>query len=186
MDLSHIQMLLLSGPLAAGKSSVATALIANLQFARVRSGTYLASYAASRHMPIDRTGLHNVGDMLDLETDYRWLIENVAHPAISSDPAHTKWLIDAVRKRRQVEHFRSTFPRVTHAHLFASDDVLKQRYESRSRQGADYTADVSYEDAVKHPNEVAARSLRIIADIAIDLGQVSAEDAALLIVQSLR
>src|SRR5256885_10800615 len=101
------RILLLSGPVAAGKSSVAALLVERGGFARVRSGHFLSEYATARGLTPDRQTLQEVGDRLDIETDYRWLVDEVAAPAIASNPNQARWLVDAVRKHRQVEHFRN-------------------------------------------------------------------------------
>jgi gluconate kinase len=174
---------LISGPMAVGKSSVAKVLINEHGLAPVRSGRYLAKLAVDRGIQGDRTTLQSLGDQLDVETDYRWIVDPVTTDALVESPEKHRWLIDAVRKRRQVEHFRNTMPHVVHVHLFASESVLKSRYESRARDAGRRSDGTLYEDAIRHPNEVAARSLIELADHTIDMGAVQAKDAALQIVE---
>jgi adenylosuccinate synthase len=120
-----------------------------------------------------------VGDLLDAETDYRWLLDDVSKPAIVSTFGKRRWVVDAVRKDRQVSHFRDEFGHtVDHVHLFASEEVLRARYEHRQQSGDDYVGDVPYEKAIQHPNEVSARSLIEIADHAIDIGLKTPAEAA--------
>jgi adenylosuccinate synthase len=129
-----------------------------------------------RGRTIDRLTLQELGDQLDLETDYRWLIDEVAVPAIASRPTQERWLVDAVRKDRQVAHFRHEFPgRVIHVHLTADEGVLRERYDARLRAGDDYQGNKSYDTAIRHPNELAARSLREIADHTIETNGLSPE-----------
>lgn len=163
-------IVLLSGPVAVGKTTVADALIVAEQYKRLRSGAFLSQRAKEQELPVTRTGLQELGDRLDLETDYRWLIEQVAVPAIEQSPGERRWLVDAVRKLRQVEHFRSRFgSAVLHLHLTAPEKVLQERYERRQREGNDYTGGIPYAAAVQHPNETAARSLQRVADLLIDV-----------------
>jgi hypothetical protein len=171
------RILLLSGPLAVGKSSVAALLVDRGGFARVRSGKFLSDLAMKRGRTIDRPTLQELGDRLDLETDYRWLIDEVAVPAIAAHPTQDRWLVDAVRKDRQVAHFfRQEFPeRVIHVHLTADEGVLRERYEARLRAGNDYEGNKSYDTAIRHPNELAARSLREIADHTIETNELRPE-----------
>jgi cytidylate kinase len=174
-----LRIVLLSGPLAAGKSGVASVLVELGGFTRVRSGTYLANYAAREGHVVDRQTLQELGDRLDVETDYRWLIDDVANPAISAEAKQARWLVDAVRKRRQIEHFRDKFPQqILHVHLTADEAVLRERYNVRLRAGDHGVGEKSYETAIRHANEVAARSLQAIADLTIDTGHLSIVRAA--------
>jgi hypothetical protein len=46
---------------------------------------------------------------LDEKTNFSWLIDDVAAPMINGDPGQRQWLLDSVRKARQLEHFRNRF-----------------------------------------------------------------------------
>lgn len=174
-----IRVLLLSGPLSVGKSSVTKALAQTHYFERIRSGSYLASVAAHRGIVPTRIGLQGLGDSLDLETDFQWLIDAVAVPAFAAMPTQMSWIVDAVRKRRQVEHFKARFAIPPfHVHLVASEATLRQRYESRQEAGDDYVGDAPYDEAIRHPNEVASRSLITIADLVLDIETRSPQDSA--------
>ena len=74
-------LLLLSGPVAVGKSGVANTLIKSHGFTSIKSSTYLRSKAASDGLNESRTVLQEAGDRLDSETDFKWLIDDVAVPA---------------------------------------------------------------------------------------------------------
>lgn len=161
-------ILLLSGPLAAGKSSVANALEIEHRFRRIRSGAYLLELAGRRGVPADRKGLQTLGDALDEDTGYLWLVADIARPTIHAQPWIRRWLVDCVRKPEQVAHFRAAFgDRAYHAHLTAGEAVLMQRYQDRLRQGGEYLGNTPYEAAIQHPNEVAARGLASLADVTI-------------------
>lgn len=41
--------------------------------------------------------------------DFRWVVDEIATPSILMKPHQRRWLLDAVRKHRQVEHFRNCF-----------------------------------------------------------------------------
>jgi adenylosuccinate synthase len=98
---------------------------------------------------------------------------------MSSNPEQLRWLIDAVRKQRQVEHFRAAFgPEVLHVHLTADELMLRERYEVRLSVGDDYVGGMRYELAVQHPNEIAARALQEIADYLIDTSTLPPERVA--------
>jgi len=169
------QIILLSGPLAVGKTTVRDSLIIRHSFDYIKSGRYLIARAAELHIPVSRTSLQDLGDKFDIETDYRWLVDDVALPAFRNNAVCQRWIVDAVRKERQVTHFRSEFQSmasVFHVHLTAPDDLLESRYEKR---GAD---SVLYPIACAHDNEVATRALVNVADWVCDTSKSSADDLA--------
>ena len=171
-------LLLLSGPVAVGKSSVATSLVEHFGFSRVSTGGYLRNLADARMTGKSREDLQNLGDGLDEKTDFRWVVTATSE-FIEDHPTDRLWLLDAVRKRRQVEHFRDTFKNaVFHVHFSAEEDILRSRYEERLRAGGEYVGNTTYEQAIAHPNEIAARDLINIAEEVIDLGLTSSAEAA--------
>lgn len=171
------RMLLLSGAMGAGKTAVAAALEARDGFQRLSTSGYLRQYGAGLGSAGQRLQLQDLGDCLDEETDYRWVVDDVARPALAADPAVDDWLLDAARKPRQVQHFRSAFgPVVRLVHLTAPEPVLRERY--KARQAAD---DTPYGTAIAHANEVAARSLLHIADVVIDTSINTPDDVVALI-----
>lgn len=173
-------VLLLSGPVAVGKTSVATELVATFNFERVRSGAFLQRRAVELQRTSDRAGLQALGDELDEATGYRWLVDEVALPTLRERADQQRWLIDAVRKQQQVEHFRRAISgSVLHVHLDASECTLRARYESRMLAGEEYLGATPYDVAIQHQNEVASRGLRDVADAIVFVeGKTAAEVAA--------
>jgi len=168
------KLLLLSGASGAGKSSVAQVLEEKFQFRRISSSNYLRSYAQTLSSENQKHQLQELGDRLDAETDFKWIVDEVAAPTIAGNPAQPTWLLDAVRKPRQVLHFRRRYsPCVRHIHLTAPEAVLVQRFSERAILG-----DTTYEEMIAHPNEIAARSLGSLADHIFDTSELSPEDIA--------
>lgn len=158
------RLLLLSGPMASGKTSVSAVLQKLHGFVPISSGSFLRAHLAIRSEPLDRHNLQELGDSLDKATDFSWLIDSVANPAIQARPDVENWLLDAVRKPRQVELFRLRFgSAVRHLHIIASEAVLQQRYAARSASHLD-----EYNASVLHSNEQSARSLSGFADKVLD------------------
>lgn len=179
--MASLEMLvLLSGPVAVGKTTLRQVLMAAHQFDYVRSSGYLKELAKQRNLGGERTGLQDLGDELDRLTDFRWLLDEVAKPGIAASTDQRRWLVDAVRKQRQVEHFRAAYgDAVLHVHLNAGEAVLRKRYAERN----DATP---YDVAILHDNEIASRGLIAIADLVIDTGSTTVEEAARLIVDGLQ
>lgn len=167
-------ILLLSGPIGAGKSSVALELESNFKFIKISSSPHLRTLVPASPPPT-RRDLQNIGDELDRTTDYRWVVDTVAKPLISKT-ANRYWLVDSVRKERQVVHFRSAFPgEIFHLHLSAPESALRARHAKRMVTGE---PQASYEEQVNHPNEISARSLGIVADLVIDTTTRTATEIA--------
>lgn len=172
-------MLLVSGPLAVGKSAVRAVMVSTHQFTYLRSSDYLKDVAATKRIASDRKGLQDLGDSLDAETDYRWVVDQVAVPALQAKPEWARWIFDAVRKSRQIEHFRGIFGRdVFHVHFTATEDELKARYIARQKTTAGAFDHQPFEVAIDHDNERESRSLINVADLVIDLGDTSPKIAA--------
>lgn len=163
-------VLLLSGPIAVGKTHLASGLESHLGFERVRSGAFLLRRAQTLGRQLQRSDLQALGDELDESTDFRWLIDEVVLPSVYGKPSQVRWLIDAVRKKRQVDHFREAFGGdVVHVHLIAAEETLKARYDSRIANGEEYLGNTSYEEAIQHPNEISSRGLYGIADYVVNV-----------------
>lgn len=177
--MESMQMLvLLSGPIAVGKTSVRQELLATHSFDHVRSSAYLKELAQTD----GRTSLQDLGDRLDNETDYRWLLDRVAQPGFMAAPGQERWLVDAVRKKRQVEHFRDAYgPLVLHVHLTAPEEILQQRYAARLASSSDQ---LDYFAAIQHENEIASRSLIDVADLVLDANLSTPQELAQFIVKA--
>ncbi len=158
------RLLLLSGPIAGGKTSVSASLQELYGFFPINSGSFLRAQLTAQNEPIDRHNLQELGDYLDRATDFSWLIESVASPAIEALPDAHNWLLDAVRKPQQIALFRLRFgDAVRHVHIVAPEFVLEQRYAAR---GLSHLED--YQASVLHPNEQTARLLAGFADKILD------------------
>lgn len=181
----NTRLLLLSGAVGSGKTSVTTALLDTYRFRKVSTSRHLTGLATAQGLSPERAVLQQLGDTLDVQTDYAWPV-NVAVEQMQKAAGGEAlvWLLDAVRKPRQVAHFREAFAHVLHVHLTASEEVLRARYLQRQSAGDKREAAVSYEALVCHPNEVASRALGSIADVVYNSGDRSAYSIAKDIVQT--
>lgn len=176
------KLLLLSGASGAGKSAIAKELEYSFQFRRISSSGYLRSYGQSLSAVGEKHQLQELGDRLDDETDFTWIVDEVAAPTVDRAPEHSNWLLDAVRKPRQVLHFRRRFgPHIRHIHLTAPEAVLEQRYNERAKPG-----DTPYAEVIVHSNEITARSLGSVADHTFDTSALSPADIAQRIMKAWR
>lgn len=176
---TETELVLLSGAVAVGKTTLRLELLSSHGFEYVRSSGYLMQLAKDRGLPVDRTALQNLGDELDVASDYRWVVDKVALPAIEAYPNQLRWLVDAVRKERQIDYFRAVFGKhVLHVHLHANEDVIRARYEARQAALHEQADQTTYDVAVQHENEVLSRALISRADLVIDTNASSPAEAA--------
>lgn len=169
-------VVLLSGPVSVGKTTLRDLLMSDQGFGAIRSSAYLRKVAAKQNGSSGRLDLQELGDALDLQTDYRWVVDLVARPAMAGEPGTRRWLFDAVRKKRQVEHFRAAFgAAVFHLHLNAPEDVLRQRYDRRLMEQGQ-PVEGAYDRAVAHDNEQQSRGLIQFADATVETYPASSEE----------
>jgi adenylosuccinate synthase len=126
----QVKILLISGAVATGKSSLCKGLYARfgvkiLKTKNIIQGKY--PHAAS-----ERRALQELGDELDKKTSHRWVrdeLHRYIHERLSDESIVA---VDAVRKTQQVDAIRKAFgPRVFHIHLTASEHELTKRYVHR-------------------------------------------------------
>jgi len=173
------RLLLLSGPIAVGKSAVAKLLVEQHDFQKLGSGQYLEELAEKQGKGTSRAELQALGDALDVATDHRWVIDEIVKVRMAAAPDQKAWLFDSVRKKRQLINFKDIYGRLAlHVHLNAPEEVLQQRYEARLANGGEYAGSTAYNVAKSHPNEVESCSLIEVADIVVDLSKKPPEKAA--------
>jgi hypothetical protein len=136
----------------------------------------LQRLAASRGGNATRHDLQNLGDSLDKETDFRWVVD-YATSVIEEEPDSLYWIFDAVRKQQQVLNFRNAFSAsIYHIHFVAPEAELRRRYEERQQFRG--LRETSYDSAVTHLNEIEARSLGEVADLVLSTAEDAPSDVA--------
>lgn len=166
-SMPYIQTLIvLSGPIAAGKSSLATNL--------VKGGwAYFSTRKAIKGLLGDgtREELQARGKELDRDRP-NWIWEEMVDlmaPGLSViDSVRTETQIDLIRK-----YASATGLRVVHIHLTASDEELKRRYAKRN-EVSDYASVKS--DSI----ESNLYDLQSSADLVIDTGKCTSDDTFVL------
>lgn len=182
------QVVLISGHLGAGKSGLARILESEFEYFRFSSSGYLRQEAARRGVPSDRSSLQELGDVLDRETGDAWLYQAV-HAMAQTLVGAPRIVVDGVRTRKQLEHFRRdhTLPCV-HVHLFGQTVALRKRFGERS--GQDAAPEYVQADLIKSEQDIEGfkrdADLRVnttrnesrdtVARVAAHLGLVSAPD----------
>ena len=149
------QVLLVSGPVASGKTSLCQLLAQRFGFCVVSTRELIAQGAP------DRPTLQAAGALLDDFTAGMWVLEGL----LQKQKLHldsTQFAVDAVRTLEQIRWVRDALGEsVIHIHLTAAKETLSKRYESRSER-------YSYELATNDPIEQGVSALASAANMVID------------------
>lgn len=169
-------ILLLSGPIASGKSTLCRGLEERLDAATLSSRQLLAA-AVGRS---SRGELQAAGERIENETGGAWLADALTEAIL--DLGADVIIVDAVRTSASIGHIRRAHrSMVTHIHLTAPTPVLIRRYFERGHaQGREMP---SYTMAREHPIESETDNLSHIADFTVDTGAL---DAAAVVARVMR
>jgi adenylosuccinate synthase len=163
------RIILLSGPISAGKSTLAKALADRYRVTYISTRALLEKRFPRRN---SRHSLQLAGRQLDRETGERWVADDVFTAAAESRSEAV--VVDSVRTRGQVDAFREAFgPRVVHLHITADRDVLSDRYPRREGPLREFA---TYAEATRDAVERRVGALADIADIRVDTGRSTPED----------
>ena len=166
-------MVLVSGPVAAGKTSLVRELERGYGFDRFGTREFILTRLPKTELT--RAALQAAGDQLDAETNGRWVADGlVARMRESNVPQ--RFAVDSVRISSQVDAVRAiTFITAYHVHVTASLAMLADRYQQKE---TDLEELASYDDVRKHPTEEGVEEMAKRADLTIDTTDVTAALAA--------
>ncbi|MGV1766072.1 adenylosuccinate synthetase [Rhizobium rhizogenes] len=156
------KIIILSGPIAVGKTAFADELMRRYPCQKVSTRNYILKV---KHVENSRASLQEAGMQLDDETNGSWVSDAVAETLTETDKSVL--LIDSARIAAQVERIRERFGRkkVLHIHLTAAEHVLKDRYEKRNKGG---DSAISFEVARQNATESQVENLALIADVVVE------------------
>ena len=161
-------IVVVSGPVAGGKSHLARALADRFDGFRLSTREILLRELGDDEPT--RPTLQRVGAELDNRTDGRWVADGLSTAVFEASQPLV--IIDAVRTADQIEALRRAFGReVRHVHVTASAETCAERYESR-RAASEVAETGTYADVMSDPTEANVDSLAPMADIAIDTDRV--------------
>ena len=168
------QIVVLSGPIGAGKSTLAQGLCNRYEGLRISTRDLLMRRIGEGAQS-GREELQRLGTELDKATDGTWLRDELAKVLQESENVNLI-VVDSARIVQQIDALRDAYARrVTHIHLTATDGTLSKRYEERKAVSKIVEA-ASYEEARKDPVESQVSTLADDADIRIDTERAAPGD----------
>ena len=178
------RIILLSGPVASGKSMVASELSDRFHMKLLRTSDLLRAMMTGSEV-LGRTALQDQGDELDRRTKGMWVLDSL-HQMLQGEATSTHVVVDSVKIREQIDAIRDSYgPSVTHVHMTAPLDVLTSRYESRESSPAQAER-LSYQDVRLNQTESLVDGLSEIADVVIDSDRCTEEDVLVRVASHLR
>lgn len=168
------RIILLSGPVASGKTTLARDLAKQFGMEVLRTRDLLIS--ALKHTGgTSRADLQSEGERLDQKTDGRWVLESLERE-LRGRPTHENIIVDSVRIQKQIDAIRDAYGRsVTHIHMTAPYPVLEERYANRQSESA--TADpLTYAAVHSNETESVVDNLKNAADVVVDSNRCTEGD----------
>jgi len=168
-----IKIVVLSGRICSGKSSLAKLLEQNLGAQVVRTKDLISD--VSPILPTTRAQFQDAGDALDRQDGGRWVAIGLSQRLAGCDESTPVLVLDSVRIPEQLAELRTAFGGVlTHVHLKAKHSVIEERYQARPSSIREFS---SYSEAEKHSTtEREVDRLEALADLVIDTDRCEADD----------
>lgn len=165
------RVVLLSGPVSAGKSTLAERLKDWRHFTVVKTHDIIKGLDPK--VRLERRALQSAGDFLDRRTRGGWIAQAVGR-SVFEGQTEPNVVIDAVRIPEQVDALRRAFgAAVLHIHLTAAEPTLMKRYR---RKRGDIRELENYGAVRKSRTERTIDRLATIADVVIDTDRCSTAD----------
>ena len=178
------RIILLSGPVASGKSMLAGRLSDRFKMKLLRTSDLLRATMAGSNES-GRIALQDWGDELDRRTQGTWVLDSLRQMLQGEEPS-TNVVVDSVKIQEQIDAIRDAYgSSVTHIHMTAPLDVLASRYGSRESSPSQ-VEHLSYQDVRLNQTESLVGRLSEIADVVIDSNRCTEEDVLVRVASHLR
>jgi len=167
------RVILLSGHISSGKSTLATGLARRFNMVIFRTREILQKRVGNE-LSRNRKVLQSEGDRLDRSTRGKWVVDELTE-WLRNAPQGAAVIVDSVRTEEQVQAIRGAFGSgVIHIHLTAPVHELQNRFKGRHKMGKD--TDYEYTDVIENRTEQQVETLGAIADVLIDTKRCTEED----------
>ena len=168
------KIILLSGPVASGKTALAGNLADQFGVKVLRTRDWLKSELENRGLG-GRADLQREGERLDQETNGTWVLKGLDRDLRASGTSESV-VVDSVRIGKQIDAIRAAYgAAVTHIHMTAPGPVLSQRYEKRQQESTEPDS-MTYEDIRRNNTESLVDELQDLADVVVDSDRCTRED----------
>lgn len=166
------QIVILSGQIGTGKTTLANKLEAEFGFWHIKTKDFLS--ARSQKLQRERAALQAFGERLDRKTGGTWVAEDLEKLSRTS-PGPKSVVLDSVRHPGQIGALRSAYGRkIIHIHLEADLAELEARYELRTT--TDIKELASYDLVQQNRTERTVNRLSKLADVVIRTDRCTPED----------
>jgi adenylosuccinate synthase len=167
------RIILLSGPISSGKSTLAKGLAERLNMYVFKTSELLQEKVRS-DLRTDRKILQIQGERLDRRTRGRWVLDELRDIS-SQNTQVNEVVVDSVRIEEQIDAIREAYgPKVVHVHLTAPINELEQRFNLRRKLGKE--KDFQYAEVRENATEKQVGDLAKTADIVIDTNRCTEHD----------
>lgn len=173
-----LELVVLAGQIGSGKSTVAEYLADNFGCQLIRVRELLAELIGGAE--IGRSELQLRGHQLDRQSRGRWLLESIS----ARTDCGGRWVLDAGRTRLQVEPILKSLPS-TLVYLDASLTTRRIRY-SRGQGNDPVKRLTSFDEAMDHPTETEACTLKAMAMLVIETDGLDAPVVADTVAQAMK
>lgn len=166
MKSSQLRVVLLSGPICAGKSALCDQLHKQNGAKIVKTRELIAK--AKPEAASSRAQLQAAGEALDRADKGKWLAQSLARIVEDArDPTSSNiFVVDSVRIGGQIEAVRDAFgSAVHHIHLTAAEGELRKRFAQRS---SSFAEPMSYDDLWASETERNIKQLAEVADALVE------------------
>lgn len=168
------QIVILSGHVCAGKSTLARKLATEFEFKHIKTWEFLK--ARGEHLRMERAALQDYGELLDKKTGGAWIREDFQEFE-RGEREDALIVIDAIRHPGQIKFLRKAYGRrIVHVHLTANKIELENRYKERQKRDTDIAELGSYADVLANKTESNVEELAVIADVVISSDRCNEDD----------
>lgn len=157
-------VLILSGPIAVGKSTLAVHLAGTIPATVISARRAIEELAQLNGA--SRTQLQVAGAAIDERTDGRWLGDYL----LRSIGANEDVIVDSARTPKQVDHIRCVRPEAMFVHLNADPLVRAERYKA----GQDFVKrSTTFDESMDHLTERVVQMIAPMADIVLETSNLT-------------